>query len=58
MALLVEEQLGSVGLWQKPCPLTWGSGGSRRQEGLDGLVSVLRLFSEPSSPQRSSQPAL
>jgi hypothetical protein len=23
-----------------------------------GLVSVLRLFSEPSSPQRSSQPAI
>jgi len=29
----------------------------RRQEGLNGLVSVLRFFSEPSSPQRSSQPA-
>jgi len=42
---------------KKPCPLTWGSGGSRRQQGLDGLVSVLRLFAEPSSPQRSSQPA-
>jgi hypothetical protein len=31
--------------------------GVRRQEGFDGLVSVLRLHSEPSSPQRSSQPA-
>jgi len=31
--------------------------GKCRQEGLNGLVSVLRLFAEPSSPQRSSQPA-
>jgi hypothetical protein len=35
-----------------------GSGGVRQQVGLDGLGSVPRLLLEPSSPHRSSQPAL
>ncbi len=39
-------------------PANGGLEGVRRQEGFDGLVSVLRLHLEPSSPQRSSQPAM
>ena len=39
-------------------PANGGREGVRRQEGFDGLVRVLRLHLEPSSPQRSSQPAI
>src|ERR1700690_1821991 len=39
-------------------PVSWGSGGVCRQGGLGELGSVPRLLTEPSSPQRSSQPAI
>lgn len=42
----------------KPVPLTGVRKVTSAGGGLDGLVSVLRFFSEPSSPQRSFQPAL